>query len=65
VLGGTASVVDADGEVLGTANVSAKGTVAFVLTGLAAGSYACTVRYEGDAAHAGASSGVFVVRVNG
>jgi hypothetical protein len=60
---GSLTLTDQDGTVLGTATVEKNGTAKFLLTGLAAGTYLCTMDYSGDANHESAASAAFALNV--
>jgi uncharacterized repeat protein (TIGR03803 family) len=62
---GTATVTDSAGDVIGTAVVSAKGAVTATITGLAAGTFICTLNYSGDVNHTVAQSASFAIVVVG
>jgi hypothetical protein len=61
---GIATVVDGNGNVLGSATVTAAGVAKFTLLNLLAGTYLCRVDYPGDSQRASASSGMFELNVN-
>src|SRR6185436_18083992 len=61
---GTASIVDAASNIIGTATVSGTGAVKFVLAGVTASNYTCTLVYGGDATHTAATSSAFSLVVN-
>ena len=46
---GTATLLDANHNVLGSINVNSAGQMKFSVTGLGLGAYACTIAYSGDA----------------
>jgi len=62
---GSASITDQNNNVLGTATVSSKGAVHFLLQGLTPGTYTCSVTYAGTANWPAASSASFALNVTG
>ncbi len=60
---GSLSIIDQNNATLGVAAVSPDGIAKFLLTHLAAGTYACTLVYPGDANHTAAVSSRFVLTV--
>ncbi|HEY4328258.1 MAG TPA: FG-GAP-like repeat-containing protein, partial [Phycisphaerae bacterium] len=61
---GTASIVDQNSQILGTASLSSNGSIKFALAGIFPGSYQCTVSYPGDANHAAVTSSGFTILIN-
>ena len=59
----SAFVVDQNNHTLGTVGVAANGAIKFSLTGVAAGTYTCTVQYPGDANHDAVDSSTFTIHV--
>jgi uncharacterized repeat protein (TIGR03803 family) len=62
--GGTATITDSSGDVLGSVVISAKGAVTATISDLAAGTYSCTLAYAGDVDHTAAQSAAFTLVVN-
>lgn len=60
---GSANITDQNGTVLGTASVSAKGALHFLLSGLTPGTYTCSVSYAGTANWPAATSSSFTLNV--
>ncbi|HZL36833.1 MAG TPA: hypothetical protein VFC78_16050 [Tepidisphaeraceae bacterium] len=60
---GTARITDQNNNVLGTASVSANGTLHFLLAGLLPGVYVCSVNYAGAQSRAAATSAAFTLNV--
>ena len=62
---GSASITDQNNNVLGTASVSSRGALHFLLQGLTPGTYTCSVTYAGTANLPSASSASFTLSVIG
>ncbi len=61
---GTASILDQNSQILGTAEVSANGAMKFAFAAPAPGSYIATIDYPGDANHTALTSSSFTLVVN-
>ena len=61
---GIATLTDSAHHVLGTAALTTNGQAKFALTGVAPGTYLCTVSYPGDINHTPATSSTFTLQVN-
>ena len=60
---GTATIVDQNNNILGTAALSKTGAVKFTLTNIVSGTYACTLAYPGDLNHTAVTSAPFTLTV--
>jgi hypothetical protein len=60
---GTLTLLDQNGNTLGTAALTKTGTAKFLLTNLAAGTYLCTITYPGDTNHRAATSAAFSITI--
>ena len=60
---GTVTIVDQSSDVLGSATVSANGSIKFTLNNLAANTYICTLVYPGDTNHTAITSSSFTLLV--
>jgi hypothetical protein len=60
---GIVTLTDQNSNILGTANVTSKGTLQFLLAALPAGIYTCTAAYPGDTNHAAVTSSTFTLTV--
>ena len=63
VFTGSATIVGDNGMPTIPATLTAAGAVKFAVTGVAPGTYTCTVNYPGDANHTGATSPAFTLHI--
>ncbi len=57
------SIFDQNNDLLANATVNSNGMVKFVIAGLAAGTYNCTIQYPGDTNHAAVNSSNFTIQI--